>query len=95
MPTWYYAGEWEAEGANEIVLVDVLVHDLESNQRKVWVTDDELEDFIPHRVESWKRGGNTDETSKRISHKGLRDYIVLIRNREEMRMKQGNGCAVF
>ena len=77
MPTWYYAGEWEAEGANEIVLVDVLVHDLESNQRKVWVTDDELEDFIPHRVESWKRGGNTDETSKRISHKGLRDYIVF------------------
>ena len=53
MPTWYYAGEWEAEGANKIILVDVLVHHLESNQRQVWVADDELEYFIPYRIESW------------------------------------------
>ena len=53
MPTWHYAGEWEAKGANEIILVDVLVHHLESNQRQVWVADDELEYFIPYRIESW------------------------------------------
>jgi hypothetical protein len=54
VPTWYNAGEWEAEGANEIILVDIFVHHLESNQRQVWVTDDELEYFIPYRVESWE-----------------------------------------
>ena len=52
MATWHYAGEWETEGANEIILIDVLVHDLESNQRQVWITDDELKNFIPKWVES-------------------------------------------
>ena len=54
LSTWYYAGEWEAEGANEIILVDILVHHLESDQRQVWVADDKLEYFIPYWVESWE-----------------------------------------
>ena len=61
MPTWHYAGEWKTEGANEIILIDVLVHDLESNQRQVWVTDDKVENFIPKWVESWEVEGNGDD----------------------------------
>lgn len=52
--TWHYAWEREGERANEIVLIDVFVHDLEADQSQVWITDDEMEHFVPNWVEPYK-----------------------------------------
>lgn len=56
------AGDGQAEGAYEVILVDIFVHDLESNQRQIWVTDDKLEYLVPDWVEACA-GTNKDKES--------------------------------